>query len=64
MSFLQSLQSTDKLKMYAWVEIILVYIIIITLKGNLKRGVLLLRIIYLRDFNKSRIFALQTSSAI
>lgn len=48
--------------MYAWVEIILVYIIIITLKGNLKRGVLLLRIIYLRDFNKSRIFALQTSN--
>lgn len=33
--FLQSLQSSDELKMYAWMEIILVYIIIITLKGKL-----------------------------
>ncbi len=33
--FLHSLQSSDELKMYAWMDIILVYIIIITLKGKL-----------------------------
>lgn len=64
--FLQSLQSSDKLKMYAWMEIILVYIIIITLKGNpynLKGGGLFVRIIFLKDFNSSVrvVSALQTS---
>lgn len=65
--FLQSLQSSDKLKMYAWMEIILVYIIIITLKGNsyrFKRGELFLRIIFLKNFNISVtvLSALKTSS--
>lgn len=37
----QSLQSSDELKMHAWMEILLAFIITITLKGNLdnfKRG--------------------------
>lgn len=51
--FLQSLQSSDELKMYAWVEIFLVCIIIITLKGNsynFKMRRLILGIIYQEDF--------------
>lgn len=65
--FLQSLQSSDELKMYAWMEIILVYIIIITFKGNLyhfKRGGIFVRIIFPKDFNRSVrvVSALQTSN--
>lgn len=51
--FLQSLQSSDELKMYAWVEIFLVCIIIITLKGNsynFKMRWFILGIIYQEDF--------------
>lgn len=41
-----------ELKMYAWMEIMLVYIIIISLKGNPYhfRGGLSVRIIFLKDF--------------